>query len=256
MALLTEADVRRMSNHGTRGPVVVNRDQKLTPGARDYLRDHRIELVYPQGESEERTAQGAAAPPPGKYQTLFGATLQEKPEHMTHLKGNILVFKDHPRIAFRGWIDALEAGITLAQQAAEGEGFHTLAEELEEVLGFVRRYIRFDVLDEPVGELTLCGYTPDQLRTYSHYPERYLGQPHFLVHYTDGPALLAVNQLRTLVRQTELAAYTAFRDAGGNVTRPDMILGLNRLSSLMWIMMIKLKAGSYPKTASSGADSN
>ena len=28
--------------------------------------------------------------------------------------------------------------------------------------------------------------------------------------------------------------------------RPDMILGLNRLSSLMWIMMIKLKAGKYP----------
>ena len=33
MALLTEEDVRRMSNHGTRGPVVVNRDQVLTPGA-------------------------------------------------------------------------------------------------------------------------------------------------------------------------------------------------------------------------------
>ena len=30
---------------------------------------------------------------------------------MTHLKGNVLVFKDHPRIAFRGWIDALEAEI-------------------------------------------------------------------------------------------------------------------------------------------------
>ena len=39
----------------------------------------------------------------------------------------------------------------------------------------------------------------------------------------------------------------AFRDADGNVTRPDMIQGLNRLSSLMWIMMIKLKAGAYAK---------
>ncbi|MCI8476919.1 MAG: ATP-binding protein [Oscillospiraceae bacterium] len=248
MALLTEADVRRMSNHGTRGPVVVNRDQKLTPGAMDYLRDHRIEVVYPQGRPEESGPQEEGTVSPGKYQTLFGAVLQDKPEHMTHLKGNILVFKDHPRIAFRGWIDALEAEITLTQQAAAGEGFHTLAEELEEVLGFVRRYIRFDVLDEPVGTFTLCGYTPDQLRTYSHYPERHLGHPHFLVHYTDGPSLLAVNRLRTLVRQVELAAYAAFRDPDGNVTRPDMILGLNRLSSLMWIMMIKLKAGSYART--------
>ena len=55
------------------------------------------------------------------------------------------------------------------------------------------------------------------------------------------------NKLRTVVRQTELAAYAAFRDADGNVTRGDMILGLNRLSSLMWIFMIKLKAGRYER---------
>ena len=46
----------------------------------------------------------------------------------------------------------------------------------------------------------------------------------------------------------ELAAYAAFRDGDGNVTRGDMILGLNRLSSLMWIFMIKLKAGAYEHT--------
>ena len=240
MALLTEEDVRRMSNQGTRGPVVVNRDQMLTPGARDYLREHRVEVVYPQGEAAGEGAPSA----PAKYRTLFGAALNEKPEHMTHLKGNVLVFKDHPRIAFRGWIDALEAEILLTQQAAAGEGYGALAGELEEVLGFVRRYIRFDVLDEPVGAIELCGYTPEQLREYSHYPEKHFGQPHFLACYTDGPALLAVNKLRTVVRQT---AYAAFRDADGNVTRGDMILGLNRLSSLMWIFMIKLKAGRYER---------
>ena len=95
MALLTEEDVRRMSNQGTRGPVVVNRDQMLTPGARDYLREHRVEVVYPQGEAAGEGAPSA----PAKYRTLFGAALNEKPEHMTHLKGNVLVFKDHPRIA-------------------------------------------------------------------------------------------------------------------------------------------------------------
>ena len=173
MALLTEEDVRRMSNQGTRGPVVVNRDQMLTPGARDYLREHRVEVVYPQGEAAGEGAPSA----PAKYRTLFGAALNEKPEHMTHLKGNVLVFKDHPRIAFRGWIDALEAEILLTQQAAAGEGYGALAGELEEVLGFVRRYIRFDVLDEPVGAIELCGYTPEQLREYSHYPEKHFGQP-------------------------------------------------------------------------------
>ena len=129
MALLTEEDVRRMSNNGTRGPVVVNRDQVLTPGARDYLREHRVETVYPQGSSKTET--GAPAQP--KYETLSGEFLTEKPEHMTHLKGNILVNKDHPRIAFRGWIDALEAEILLTQQTAAGEGLRALAVALEEV---------------------------------------------------------------------------------------------------------------------------
>lgn len=246
MALLTEEDVRRMSNEGTRGPVVVRREERLTPAARDWLREHKIEVVYPQGTQEEGCGQtGEKAP--AKYRTLFGAALEEKPEHMTHLKSNILVFKDHPRIAFRGQIDLLEAEITLAQRAAADEGYPDLTEELEEVLAFVRRYIRFDVLDERVGEWKLCGYSPEELREYSHYPEKRFGQPHFMVHWTDGPAILAANKVRACVRKTELAAYAAFRDADGNVTRPDMILGLNRLSSLLWIIMIKLKAGKYQR---------
>ena len=237
MELLTREDVRRMSDNGTRGPVVVNRDQKLTPGARDWLAAHKIQAVFPQGRDDP------AAPAAAKYRTLFGASLNEKPEHMTHLKGNILVRKDHPRIAFRGMIDALEGEILLAQQASKAHS--ALVKELEEALALVRRLIRCDVLDEPVGELHLCGYDAGQLREYSHYPDKYLGQPHFLPAYTDGPALLAVNKVRTLVRQTELSAYAAFKDVEGNVTRGDIILALNRLSSLMWILMIKLKAGQY-----------
>ena len=242
MSLLSEEDVRRMSGNGSRGPVVVRRDQVLTPGARDYLQRHRVEVVYPQGKAQEG---GAPAP---KYQTLFGAALLEKPEHMTHLRGNVLVFKDHPRIAFRGCIDTLEAEILLAQQAAVGEGLHGLAEELEEVLAFVRRFIRFDVLEEPVGEVRLCGYGPEELREHSHYPEQYYGQSHFLPHYTDGPALLALNKARTTVRQTELAAYAAFREPEGGAARPDILMGLNRLSSLLWILMIKRKAGRYERS--------
>ena len=239
MALLTEERVRQMSDNGTRGPVVVTREDVLTPSARSWLREHRVEVVYPQGRGEEGP-EGA-----GKYRTLFGAVLHEKPEHMTHLKGNLLVFKDHPRIAFRGMIDLLEGEIALCQQVCVREGVPALAEELEEVLDFVRRFIRFDVLEEPVGEVKLCGLTPAELRERSHYPEKYYGQGHFLIRYTDSPAILAVNKVRTVVRQTELAAYRAFRDENGGVTRGDIILGLNRLSSLMWIMMIKLKAGKY-----------
>ena len=241
MELLTRGDVRRMSDNGTRGPVVVNKGQTLTPGARDWLAAHKIQAVYPQGREEGNTLS------PAQYRTLSGAVLSEKPEHMTHLRGNLLVFKDHPRIAFRGMIDLLEGEIALCQQVCVREGEPALAEELEEVLDFVRRFIRFDVLSEPVGEVRLCGLTPAELRARSHYPEKYYGQGHFLLHYTDSPAILAVNKVRAVVRQTELAAYRAFRDEDGGVARGDILLGLNRLSSLLWIMMIRLKAGDYPK---------
>ena len=239
MELLTREDVRRMSDNGTRGPVVVNRNQRLTPGARDWLAAHKVQAVYPQGQEE------GDIPSPARYRTLSGTTLTEKPEHMTHLRGNILVPKDHPRIAFRGMIDTLEAEILLAQQAAAD--YPKLVEELEEVLAFVRNFIRCDVLEEPLKDLRLCGYDAGQLRAYSHYPAKYLGQPHFLPAHPASPALLAVNKLRTLVRRTELAAYAAFRDADGAVTRGDIILGLNRLSSLMWILMIKLKGEQYER---------
>ena len=235
MALLTEADVRRMSDNGTRGPVVVRRDQSLTPSARDWLKEHGIEVVYPQGKE--------GAP----YRTVDGVPLTVKPEHMTHLKGNVLVFKDHPRIVFRGWIDLLEAELLLCQQTCAGAGYRDLTEELGEALAFVRRCIRYDVLEEPVGELRLCGMGPDELRERSHYPEKWYGQPHFLPAHGDGPALLAVNKVRTVARQTELAAYRAFRDENGAVAREDILLGLNRLSSLFWIMMIKLKGGAYER---------
>ena len=205
--------------------------KSLTPAARDWLRQEGVTVV-PHAET-----------PPAAYRTPDGASFAEKPEHMTHLRGNILVPKTHPRIAFRGGIDTLEAELLLCAQAADGP----LRQTLCAMLDFVRSLIRADVLDEPVGAIELCGYTPEQLREYSHYPEKHFGQPHFLACYTDGPALLAVNKLRTVVRQTELAAYAAFRDADGNVTRGDMILGLNRLSSLMWIFMIKLKAGRYER---------
>ena len=240
MTLLTREDVRRMSDNGTRGPVVVNRGEVLTPGAKDWLAAHKIQAVYPAGGDAH-----IAPPDTPQYRTLSGALLHEKPEHMTHLRGNVLVPKNHPRIAFRGMIDALEAEILLTQQASAA--YPALVAELEEVLSFVRNFIRCDVLEEPLGEVKLCGYTADQLREYSHYPDKHLNQPHFLPSHTDGAALLAVNRLRTLARHTELAAYAAFTDADGAVTRGDIILGLNRLSSLLWIMMIKLKGGQYER---------
>lgn len=198
----------------------------LTPSARQWLERDGVEILP------------AAKAKPTEYTTLFGAKLTEKPEHMTHLRPTILVPKDHPRIAFRGMVDALEAELLLCAGAA-GPG--TLQRHLEEILEFTRGLIRCDVLEQPVEFRALCGLTPDQIRQHSHMPQRYYDQPHFMPSAADSAVLLHLNRLRTMVRLTELAAYKAFRTADGDVTRPDLITALNRLSSLVWILMIRRK---------------
>lgn len=200
---------------------------RLTPAARDWLRQEGVTVV-PHAET-----------PPATYRTPDGASFAEKPEHMTHLRGNILVPKTHPRIAFRGGIDTLEAELLLCAQAADGP----LRQTLCAMLDFVRSLIRADVLDEPVQTVRFLGLDGDGLREHSHHPEREEGQPHFLPAPDDPPILLRLNRLRTAVRQTELLACHAFSRPDGTLARPDLIKALNRLSSLCWILMIRVKRG-------------
>ena len=58
----------------------------------------------------------------------------------------------------------------------------------------------------------------------------------------DSRTLLAVNRARTVARQTELAAYRAFKEPSGSLSREDIQLVLNRMSSFLWIIMVRLKA--------------
>lgn len=237
MALYTEEAVRAsLRNRDGRRVFYLGPRDRLTDAARDFLKAQNIP-VLPAAEAK-----------PQAYRTLFGATLTEKPEHMTHLDAQTLVPKDHPRISFRGKIDSLEGVILLAQYQTAEAGFPRLVRELGEVLDYVRRIIRCDVLGEVLPPPELCGLTADELRAQSHNPQKYYNQPHFMPAYTDGQPLLSLNRVRTSLREAELACYRAFRDREGLPTRGDLVLGLNRLSSLLWILMIRVKAGYYERS--------
>jgi ethanolamine utilization cobalamin adenosyltransferase len=54
-----------------------------------------------------------------------------------------------------------------------------------------------------------------------------------------------LNYLRTQVRELELAAMDAFAVTPEQVEREDILQGLNRLSSLIYIMMVQLISGHY-----------
>ena len=199
----------------------------LTPGARDFLSRERIEV---------RSAEEAKIE---TYRLLNGGFLKEKPEHMTHLHGDVLVNKTHPRIAFRGRIDMLEAEIALCQLTAE----EPIRRQLGEILSLTSKLISCYVLNEPVPEERLCGLTQAEIRQRSHRPQDFYGQPHFMPEYTDGEAILRLNRCRCAAREAELSAVRAFLDAEGNPTRVDILQAMNRISSMLYILMIQLKKG-------------
>ncbi len=192
----------------------------LTPGARDHLTRERIGILpASQAKMEE-------------YQLLGGGFLREKPENMTHLQGNILVPKDHPRIAFRGELDSLQGELLLCQR--ELPRFRS---ELGELLALSREILRREVLAEPLEVKKLCGLTEEELRSHSHRPQDFEGQPHFMPEWTDGEAVLKLNRLRTRVRQAERAAVAAFPGE----SRVDILRAMNRMSSMVYLLMIRGK---------------
>ena len=198
----------------------------LTPGARDFLTRERIQIL-PAGD--------AATP---EFRLLNGGVLTEKPEHMTHLHSNVLVPKTHPRISFRGAMDTLESELLWCQSAIETP----FSKQVGEILDLARTLLRCEVLDEPVKDRPLCGMTQQELRSRSHRPQDYYGQPHFMPAATDGQAILLLNRCRCVCRAAELAAAHAFTDHDGRCTRTDILLALNRMSSMLYILMIQIKA--------------
>lgn len=209
----------------------LGKGDQLTSAARDYLSRERIDIR--PGEQAK----------PEQYRLLGGGVLSEKPEHMTHLNGDVLVRKDHPRICFRGKLDTLESVLILCQLADKA-----LEAPVGEILELARRIIRCEVLEEPLHQDTLCGLTEQEQRRRSHFPQDYYGQPHFMPSAADGMAIAWLNRARCAAREAELAAVAAFCDRDGNPARMDILRAMNRMSSMLYLLMIQRRAGDRGNT--------
>jgi len=226
--LYTEANVKdNIRNREGKRVFYLSKDDRLTPGARDWLNRERIDILPADRAKPER------------FRLLTGGYTEEKPEHLTHLNAEVLVPKTHPRIRFRGCMDTLEAELILAQLAVPAP----VATQLGDILAHARQLIRCDVLNEPVPDVPLCGLTESEQHSRSHRPQDFYGQPHFMPEAADGLAMARLNRARCAAREAELAAVDAFSDREGNPTRPDILRALNRMSSMLYILMIQLKAG-------------
>ena len=223
MLYTKEAARANIRNRDGKRVFYLGKGDQLTSDARDYLTGERIEILP------------ASAAKPERYRLLGGGYVDQKPENMTHLNGDVLVPKTHPRIAFRGAVDTLEAELLLCCASAAGE----IRKHLEEALGYTRLLLRNEVLEEPAAEMHLGGLDEKALRERSHRPQDFYGQPHFMPGPEDNLLLLQVNRARCAARAAELRLAAAFPDS-----REDLLRAFNRLSSFLYIIMIRMKAES------------
>ncbi|QXM06519.1 cobalamin adenosyltransferase [Crassaminicella indica] len=249
MSVLTEAKLRSRLRNQNIKTFKINKNDIITPAASTYLSDRNIKLVYEDEILKEKDKYDKEEDKKEffpRFECISGGFIEKKPEHMTQIYGNKLVDKDHPRILFRGKIDSLEAKILYAQFVAFKEKKGDLLKDLEEIMDVVRRILRAEVMDEEIKEHSLLGMSLDEIREKSHNPKKYLGVDHiFYPSYKEGECFIVLNELRTVVRETEIAAINAFKDREGDIKRKDILRLLNRLSSCFYIMMLKLLAQKY-----------
>lgn len=246
MGVHTEASIRSELRNKTMERYYINQGDIITPSARQFLNEKGIELIV--GKPEEKVEAPAPQTEPAFKKRFVcsytGAYFETKPEHMTHIYGNELVFKNDPRIIFRGKVDSLQCKILQIQLIAKSKNKKKLLDNLEEVLEFTKKILRAEVLKEPLEELNLLGLNEAQLRERSHNPKKYYNTGHVMVNYDMDEMVIHLNYLRSQVREVELAAMDTFLD-NGKLERPDIIKALNRLSSTIYVMMLQVLSKEY-----------
>ncbi|MCL1879213.1 MAG: hypothetical protein FWF71_01100 [Actinomycetia bacterium] len=267
MKLITEDIVKKIIKDGdavSDGVLQLSADCMLTPAAKAVVIDCKLKLnqdVGPGSGSLTVSAAGMAVPdaaisalggsggqqPIGKrYHLESGGVLDEKPEHMTQLTGNLLVAKDDLRIRLRGEIDLLIAEVLKIQVRAAALACDQLVDDLEDIHRYVAALSRSEVLGELFAQDTVIGLDYQAVREVSHHPQRHFGRGHlFDISYRDGELPVLLNALRAASRHCEVSFYAAFKQPDGRTSRPDLMEGFNRLSSLLYILCLRAVSGQY-----------
>lgn len=241
MRVLTEADLRAGKVCVVDGVVHVKEGTFVTPTAKEYMKDRGISLVT------DKAVSYASMPytpimqcGKGTYvNAVTGEGYEKKPEEMTHLRGNLLVPKSHPRIALRGKLDTLQSWILLME--TRNTKRKLFCADLESLLAYIRAILSAEVKEEPLGELLLFGLRQEELRTMSHQVKEYFGIQHSVPEASMGETALELNFLRTQAREVELCAAAAF----GDEDSLGIIQHLNRLSSGIYILFCREISGYY-----------
>lgn len=139
------------------------------------------------------------------------------------------------------------AQIMSVQLIVEEQASERIVEELEELLSYTREILAAEVKDEPLEEICFLSLDGDGIRRVSQHVKAEIGIDHPIPHYRMGRMCVALNSLRTQIREVELFAAAAFTGPDGVCSRNDIVKGLNRLSSGVYILFCRKLAGYYDR---------
>lgn len=231
-------------------------DCKLTPAARGLITDHHLIVKFHDEQGrlfvesiEDKPTNNDSTYQP-KLKQVHGLTSQQghvaaecqlchqavakKPDTLTHLNAHTLVSKSDPRLAFRAKLDSCIAMAVWLQVEATVEPQRWLA-DIRSVLGNI---MRADVLNETLTDFVIAGLDEKAIHKLSHQPLKYIGHDHIVPAVEHGRNACLLNLLRTEIRETETSAASIFIDRDLVVSRPDLMQGLNRLSSAVYVLML------------------
>jgi ethanolamine utilization cobalamin adenosyltransferase len=175
MKIITDTELRATWSVNPFTEYEVEENTIVTPAARDFINEHGITLRVAQKDLSYRKMPYTPIPScaaQSKYIDMqTGASMDEKPESMTHIRGNLLVPKNSPRIIFRGRLDSLEAKIMETQIIACDENYPSIAADLEELYLFVQAVLGAEVNETPLEEFHLLGMNSEEIRRVSHNVE-------------------------------------------------------------------------------------
>jgi len=254
--VITEIDLREKFKKEQFDTFTICYPEKLTPSALQFLSERKIKILEmkdgqnaknPKIYSTPKDENVSVKEPENGYLLMDnGQVVNTKPEAYTHLKGNLLIPKNHKRIRFRGQVDKLEAAFIDTIIEIQSIGLQEIVSDLEIAFEYTKRIMRAEVLGEELPFIDFKGWGESEIREYSHYPDKYFGVKHFTPEPKYGRVISKLNLLRATVREVEITAVDAFyNEDSKTVERQDIIIALNRMSSLLYIFMCRYMGGLY-----------
>jgi ethanolamine utilization cobalamin adenosyltransferase len=239
----------------------------LTPAAQSLVAERRLRISYGEEDSGNTppaavdSVDSAARPrvhpltgkergtrPPAAHCALCRQEVGKKPDALTHLNADVVVPKNDVRIRFRGRLDSaiacavwLQAEWEEERRVRSGEEdalFARLEQGLADVRSALGGVLRAEVSGEALPPPRLGPFDEEAIHRVSHDPWRYLGHDHVVPEVSQGVFAARLNLLRATIREAEACAAEVHVGRDFEVARPDIMLGLNRLSSAVYILMI------------------